>query len=545
MKYPQSTTCAQAAPSLREISGWHQRLQQLHARLRPHFARPEVHQHALRYLQAVLSDVPRKNGWQIAEQARQAHPYGMQRLLSHAVWDQDGCRDEVRALVSETLLPSSSAPQQDEAPFPVLVLDESAFPKRGRHSAGVGPQYCGVSGRVENCQVGVFLSYVTAAGHALIDRELYLPEDWCADPARREAAHIAEAVRFATKPELGCQMISRTQAAGLPIRWVVADTVYGHSSQLRAFLEEQGLAYALAVPCTEVVCVQRKDDTLLLGDVATLAREALRGRDWQRLSQSLGSKGERLFDWARLPVAQGGLVDGRHWLVVRRCLDDPSELAYYLMWTPPETPLSSMVRAIGARWRIEEDLHASKALGLDHYEVRSSQGWYRHVTLVLLAAAFLLAISVHSHLRAAAQQESVACPRSSRSPPRRPVICWPLSSGRRLLARRCSCTGRSGGAPSSTGLATIIAAVAPKPTKPLYRASPPSQDFSGENSQEFSRQARQAGSRSCCTPTRKECSHDLCLCGPGDQTPGHRCQNAAPLARRCAASLAQLSPGCS
>jgi SRSO17 transposase len=212
--------------------------------------------------------VPRKNGWQLAEQARQVHPYGMQRLLSQAVWDQDGMRDDVRALVAETLRPPVLPGEADDMPFPVLVLDESGFPKRGRHSAGVGPQYCGRTGRVENCQVGVFLSYVTAQGHALIDRALYLPEDWCSDPARRQAAHIPEAVRFATKPELGQQMIARAQAACLPIRWVVADTVYGHSSDLRAFLEDQDLAYALAVPSIEVVCVHTRAG-LLLTDVAS------------------------------------------------------------------------------------------------------------------------------------------------------------------------------------------------------------------------------------------------------------------------------------
>ncbi len=247
MKPPEHTIPAPIGPSLREISRWHDHLRELHARLRPHFARPEAHQHALRYLQAILSDLPRKNGWQIAEQAREARPFGIQRLLSAAVWDQDAVRDDLRALVCQTLL-SAGPPAAEPAPFPVLVLDESGFPKRGRHSVGVGPQYCGRTGRVENCQVGVFLSYVTAQGHALIDRELYLPEDWCADPARRQAAHIPEAVRFATKPELGQQMIERAQAAGLPIRWVVADTVYGHSPDLRAFLEDQDLAYAASRP---------------------------------------------------------------------------------------------------------------------------------------------------------------------------------------------------------------------------------------------------------------------------------------------------------
>jgi SRSO17 transposase len=411
MKPPQHTTPAQIGPTLREISRWHDYLRELHARLRPHFARPEAHQHALRYLQAILSDIPRKNGWQIAEHARQARPYGMQRLLSAATWDQDAVRDELRALVTASLsgpLPSQEEPA-GEAPFPVLVVDESGFPKRGRHSAGGGPQYCGLTGRVENCQVGVFLSYVTAAGHALIDRELYLPEDWCADPLRRQAAHLPQTVTFQTKPELARRMIQRAQAARLPIRWVVADTVYGHCPDLREWLEEQGYAYALAVPSTEVVCVQTRTG-LLLSDVASIAQQALRARDWQRLSQSLGTKGERLFDWARLPVTQAGIVDGRHWLVVRRCLDEPHELAYFLVWAPPDTPLPTMVQAVGGRWHIEADLQAGKALGLDHYEVRSYLGWYRHITLVLLASAFLVGITVQSHLTASAPQESAACP---------------------------------------------------------------------------------------------------------------------------------------
>lgn len=401
MKYPQHTTSAQVLPFLRELGCWQERLRQLHGRWRSHFARPETHQHALDYLQAVLSDVPRKNGWQIAEQARQARPYGMQRLLSQAVWDQDACRDELRRLVAESLLPPAESGEVAAAPFPVLVVDESGFPKRGRHSAGVGSQYCGLTGRVENCQVGVFLSYVTRLGHGLIDRELYLPEDWCADGPRRSKAHIPDTCTFQTKPELAKRMVERAAAAGLPFRWVVADTVYGHSPDLRAFLEEQGLSYALAVPSTEVVCVQTRTG-LLLADVASIGQQALRPRDWQRLSASQGTKGERLFDWARLPVAQAGVVDGRHWLLLRRPLDEPHELSYSLVYAPADTPVSTMVAASGARWHIEEDLEASKALGLDHYEVRSYLGWYRHVTLVLLTYALLVGLSRQSRLMQAA-----------------------------------------------------------------------------------------------------------------------------------------------
>jgi SRSO17 transposase len=404
MKSQQSITPKSGEPTLSAVGPWVKSLFQLQERLDPYFARPEVRAHARLYLQAILSDIPRKNGWQIAEHARQSRPDGMQRLLSRAVWDEDGVRDVLRTFVCQTLHPSSLLPisATNAQVFPVLVLDESGFPKRGRHSAGVAPQYCGLTGRVENCQVGVFLSYVTACGHALIDRELYLPQDWCDDLPRRRAAHIPDHVSFLTKPELAKRMIQRAQAAQLPISWIVADTVYGHSTDLRQWLEEQGNAHALAVPSIEVVCVQTRSG-LLLADVASIAKQALRVCDWLCLSASLGTKGERLFDWARLPVVHGGTTDGCHWLVVRRRLDDPNELAYFLVWAPPETSLPTMVQAIGARWHIEEDLEANKDLGLDHYEVRSYLGWYRHITLVMLASAFLVGITVHNTLTASAQ----------------------------------------------------------------------------------------------------------------------------------------------
>lgn len=426
MKPSEHTTLHPIEPRLGTIGGWVLSLHQVHQRLAPRFARPEVHQHALLYLHALLSDIPRKNGWQIAEQARQARPYGMQRLLSQAVWDEDGVRDELRTFVCQTLhppplLPTEASPTQV---FPLFVIDESGFLKRGRHSAGVAPQYCGRTGRVENCQMGVFLSLVTERGHALIDRELYLPQDWCSDLLRRQAAHIPNHITFATKPEQAKMMLQRAQAAGLPARWVVADTVYGHSSDLRQWLEEQGFAYGLAVPCIEVVCVQTQAG-ILLSDVADIAQRALHPKNWQRLSQSQGTKGERLFDWARLPVVQGGTVDDRHWLVFRRCLDDPYEVAYYLVWAPPDTSLPTMVQAIGGRWHIEEDLQATKALGLDQYETRSYQGWYRHITLVMLAYAFLVNIC----------NKPPAHPGSHEEPPHgSPLVPLTASEVRHLLA---------------------------------------------------------------------------------------------------------------
>jgi SRSO17 transposase len=432
MKPLQHTTDQEIRPSLQEIGRWPLALIQLYQRLAPSFARPEPRQHALLYLQAIVSEIPRKNSWQIAEHAKQARPYGMQRLLSRAIWDEEGVRDALRTFLLHCLSPPSlrhsgeQSPEVSPAPFPVLVMDESGFPKRGTHSAGVQKQYCGATGQVDTCQVGVFLSYVTAAGHALIDRELYLPEDWCTDAARRQAVHIPETVGFQTKPELAQRMVQRAQSASLPIRWVVADTVYGHSTDLRLWLEVQGYSYALAVPANEVVCIQTAQGAYRLGEVASLEQQELSAQDWQRLSMSQGTKGERLFDWAILPLVLHGTVDGCHWLVIRRCLDDPSEKAYYLVFALPGTSLHTMVLAIGARWSIEVDLENAKDLGLDQYEVRSYVGWYRHMTLVMLAAAFLLSICVQDSSHACQPEEPV---------PSSPLIPLTVSEVRHVLAR--------------------------------------------------------------------------------------------------------------
>ncbi len=408
-------------PSLKEIGGWSLQLQQLHRRIAPRFARPEPRRRALLYLQGILSEIPRKNSWQLAEHARQAQPYGMQRLLSRAAWDTDGVRDDVRAYVLERL----GTPDGAGA---IAVLDESGFPKRGKKSAGVKKQHCGVTGRVENCQVGVFLTYVTTRGHALIDRDLYLPEDWLNDRERCQEAGIADTVQFHPKWELALHMLERARGAGLPFQWVVADAVYGRAVDLRTWLEKHGYAYVLAIACNDAVCVQSPHGCLLAE-----AREAdatlVQEQDWQRLSMSQGTKGPRLFDWALLPVVHQGVVDGCHWLLIRRCTDDPDEKAYYLVFAPPATTLQEMVSAIGARWHIEEDLEATKDLGLDQYEVRSFIGWYRHVTLVLLAYAFLVGIRVQdqSHLPANAP------PKQAESP--QPLLPITTSEVRHLLAR--------------------------------------------------------------------------------------------------------------
>ncbi len=284
MKQDHQTTCTGTATTPADICRWVQTLFRLHARIAPRFARSEPRRRVLAYLQGILSDTSRKNGWQLAEHAREARPDGMQRLLSQAVWDTDGVRDDLRAYALEQLGQESA----------ILVIDESGFPKRGHKSAGVGMQYCGVTGRVENCQVGVFLSYVTARGHTLIDRELYLPLDWCEDRNRCRAAHIPEAVRFQTKPELAIQMLTRIDEAGYPIAWVVADTVYGGNLELRTWLEAHGYPYVLAVACDEPVGIVTPDGQRRRVEVRDVEALVLQEQDWQRLSMSEGTKGPRL-----------------------------------------------------------------------------------------------------------------------------------------------------------------------------------------------------------------------------------------------------------
>lgn len=246
---------------------------------------------------------------------------------------------------------------------------------------------------MENCQVGVFLSYVTARGHTLIDRELYLPFDWCEDQQRCQTAGIPETVRFQTKPELAIQMLERLWKAALPIAWVVADTVYGGNLDLRSWLEAHQYCYVLAVACDEPVAFQaasgrRREEAALVESFV------LQDMDWQPLAMSEGTKGPRLFDWAIVPMLHQWQDDGRHFLLIRRSLTDPHEKRYYFVFAPLGTSLAEMVHAIGARWRIEEDFANAKDMGLDHYEVRSFLGWYRHITLVLVALAYLAAMSV-------------------------------------------------------------------------------------------------------------------------------------------------------
>src|SRR6266568_1636791 len=384
MKLSEHNTSSWVVTTLADVIGWRNSLIRLHARLASYFARPQPYERMLRFLQAVLSQVERKNGWQVAEQAREATPYGMQRLLSGAAWAEDGERDEVRAFALEHLGTTQA----------IISIDETSFPKRGDHSAGVKKQYCGTTGRLQNCQVGVFLSYITPRGHTLIDRELYLPQDWTADPARCRQAGIPDTLPFRSKPDLAIQMLSRLHHALVPLGWVVADSVYGGHLELRTWLEAHQYAYVGAVACDEPVVLATPDGAVRRVEVRDVPALVLTASSWQRLAMSEGTKGPRLFDWACVPVLHRGQDDGWHSLLIRRTIDAAPELAYYLVFAPPATSLLAKITALAGRWRIEEDFEQGKDLGLDQYEVRSWTGWYRHITLVMLAYALLVSLAV-------------------------------------------------------------------------------------------------------------------------------------------------------
>lgn len=357
-----------------DVGEWAAELDAVAGRLAPLFARSEPRRNAAAYLRALLGDAERKNSWQAAEYAGFDGPYAFQHLLGRADWDADAARDLLRAYVLEGLAD----------PDGVLVIDETGFLKKGSHSAGVQRQYCGTAGRVENCQVGVFLAFAGRRGRALIDRALYLPEAWANDPARRRRAGIPPGVTFATKPALGQAMLARAYAAGVRAKWVTADEAYGNDGKFRRFLEHNGQPYVVAV----------QSNQRLFTDEGPLAVAAIAGglpaRAWRRGSAGWGSKGPRLYDWAWRPF---GPVDGRGWrlwLLVRRRRQAPQERAYYLCRGPARTTRGELIRVAGARWPIEECFERGKGeCGLGHYEVRSWVGWHRHVTLSMLALAVL------------------------------------------------------------------------------------------------------------------------------------------------------------
>jgi SRSO17 transposase len=362
---------------------WREAFEVAMSRIAGRFARIEPRLRTRRLVLGLLSDLPRKNCWTIAEWAGEATPHGMQHLLCRASWDADAVRDDVREYVVEHL--------HDEAA--VLVVDETGDLKKGTRTIGVQRQYTGTAGRIENSQVAVYLVYAGSRGHAAVDRELYLPRSWTGDPDRCRSAGLGEDTVFATKPELARRMIERFVDAGHRVGWVTGDEVYGGNPKLRAALEERGIGHVLAVACSAEVTT----------GAGTFRADALAAkvpkRAWQKLSAGRGAKGQRFYDWAVIDLAEA--TPGHRQLLIRRNRTT-GELAYYRCYSPDPAPLTALVKVAGSRWRVEETFQTEKGLaGLDEHQLRRYPSWIRWVTLAMLAHAFLAVVRADEHTRPA------------------------------------------------------------------------------------------------------------------------------------------------
>jgi SRSO17 transposase len=345
-----------AAVCPEDVHDWGHELDEVARRIGARFGRSETRDRVRAYLTGLLGPVQRKNAWQVAEQIGDADPYGVQYLMGRADWDPDAVRDDLRGYVVEAL----------GDPGAVLILDETGFLKKGTRSAGVARQYTGTAGRIENAQVGVFLAYTSRHGTTFIDRALYLPEEWTDDPKRCRQAGVPEGTAFATKPGLAKVMLARAFAAGVPAAWVTGDEAVRANQYVWA-----GFRQATVAALTKV----------------------LPKRAWHTITIAAGSKGPRRYAWAWVPINHDLGPRWQRWLLVRRSLDDPQDLAYYIAAGPRRTTLTRLAKTAGARWSIEGAYESAKQeVGLADYEVRSWTGWYRHITLSLLAHAVLAVV---------------------------------------------------------------------------------------------------------------------------------------------------------
>jgi SRSO17 transposase len=368
------------------------------------FRRKEPRAQAFKYLRGLMSPAGRKNSWQIAEVMGDSTPDATQRLLYKVEWSADAARDWLLEFTIEVF-------GEEDA---IGVVDETGFLKRGKHSVGVKRQYSGTAGKVENCQVGTFLSYATTKGHVFLDRRLYLPQEWCDDSERRERAKVPEDVVFQTKPEQAMTMLEYAWQAGVPMRWVSGDEVYGDATKLRDLVAGSGRWYVLAVRTATPVWTERpqvvepepqergrpRTKVRLAEDAppATTVQEVVASwpeRCWQRLTVAEGEKGWITYDWAcqRVVEVREGLPGPDSWLVARRSISKPTEIAYYLSNAPGDTPLLKLAQVASTRYTVEQCIEEAKGeTGLDEYEVRYWHSWHRHITLSMMAHAWLASV---------------------------------------------------------------------------------------------------------------------------------------------------------
>jgi len=402
-----------------ELEQWQEDFDAFHARFADLFERSESREQAHKYLRGLLTEAQRKNSWQMAEAVGEPIPDRMQRLLYRVPWDADAARNRLQQFVIETF----------GDPEGIGVVDETGFLKKGTHSVGVARQYTGTAGKRENSQVATVLSYATKDAHVFLDRELYLPQGWASDPVRRAKAHVPPEVSFATKPQQAIAMLLRAWEHGVPMCWVTGDEVYGDSPRLRETIQAHGRFYVLAVSANTRVWTERpevEEPTDQTGGRPRLAPRVAQGAPkarmvseigaflptsaWKRLAVVEGEKGMITSDWARVRVVESRdqLPGPDVWLLSRRSLSTPDKLAYYLAYAPPKTSLETLVRVASSRYTVEQCIEEAKGeTGLDEYEVRFWHSWYRHITLSMMAHAWLASIQRQEQEKKAPQPMSL------------------------------------------------------------------------------------------------------------------------------------------
>jgi SRSO17 transposase len=390
--------------TIEELDEWQEEFEQFHARFADLFERSESREQAKKYLRGLLAQADRKNSWQVAEAVGDRIPDRMQRLLYRVPWDAEAARDRLQRFVIERF--------GDEEG--IGVVDETSFLKKGRHSVGVARQYLGAAGKLENGQVATVLSYTTKDAHVFLDRRLYLPEEWSWNKERRAAARVPQEVPFETKPEQAITMLLHAWEQGVPMRWVTGDEVYGDSPRLRETIQAHGRFYVLAVSANTRVWSERpevEEPQEQTGGRPRVAPRVVQGAPkakmvsevvanlpahaWKRLAVMPGEKGAIEYHWARTRVVESRdrLPGPDVWLLARRSLSDPTQLAYYLASVPARTSLETKVRVASSRYTVEQCIEEAKGeTGLDEYEVRFWHSWYRHITLSMMAHAWLASI---------------------------------------------------------------------------------------------------------------------------------------------------------
>jgi SRSO17 transposase len=390
--------------TLDELDEWAVDFERFCARFANVFGRKEPRAQAAKYLRGLLAAVPRKNGWQVAEAVGDRIPDATQRLLYQAAWRADAARDDLLQYTIEVFGDADG----------IGVVDETGFIKKGSHSVGVKRQYSGTAGKIENCQIGTFLSYATVKGHVFLDRRLYLPEEWCDDAERRAEAKVPPDVVFQTKPEQALAMLRHAWTAGMPMRWVAGDEIYGEATELRDQIAASGRWYVLGVrtvmpvwpapppvvePAPQVRGRPRTRARLAEGAPSALPVKEVVARwpasRWQSLTVAEGEKGLITYDWAcqRVVESRDKLPGPAAWLIARRSLSDPTDIAYYLSNAPTDTPLLKLAQVAATRYTVEQCIEEAKSeTGLDEYEVRYWHSWHRHITLSMMAHAWLAAV---------------------------------------------------------------------------------------------------------------------------------------------------------